>query len=130
MKDADSTAIPNTHEAVASDNSVTMEDLNEPRGQELTEDVNWFEAVDPVDPQYKGLAFPLPGTPVKPPTKKTKRSSGENRETLEAIHVLSENRDETFHTVSAIRKITKSNSEQLEKLTSTVQQLTLDINLQ
>ncbi len=66
MKDAKSTAIPNTHKAVASNNSVTMIDLNEPRGQELTEDVNWFE-----DLQHEGQVFPLPDTPVKPPTKNT-----------------------------------------------------------
>ncbi len=125
MKDAKSTAIPNTHKAVASNNSVTMIDLNEPRGQELTEDVNWFE-----DLQHEGRVFPLPDTPVKPPTKNTKRNDGENEEILESVCVLSEKHDETFHTVSAIKKTVESTSQQLEKLTSTVQWLTLGVNQQ
>ncbi len=70
MKDANSTAIPNTHEAAASNNYVTMTDLNEPREQELTEEVNQFEAGNPVDLQHEGLVFPLPDTPVKPTMKK------------------------------------------------------------
>lgn len=103
---------------------------------QLNDDTSWYEATpDLTDP----LAFPLlegSETPVKPPSKKHKRESNQggkekdNAAILEAIRELSAKQDETFRKVSAIETTTNSTSKQMEKLTATVRQLTVDVHQQ
>ncbi|KAL7381912.1 hypothetical protein ABVT39_013401 [Epinephelus coioides] len=92
----------------------------------------WFDSNPNLQfKEFESLAVPLPDTPLKPPAKKVKRvdaSSRESGEILNAIRELSEKHDNTFCSISDIKKATESTSKQLEKLTSTVQQLTLDVS--
>lgn len=120
------TSIPEEANDVTADMQQEVK-LNEHEAKELMEDVNWFE--DNPDVQADVLAVPLPDTPLKPPTKKGRRDN-ENAEILEAIRELSGKHDETFRKISAIERTTESTSKQMEKLTTTVQKLTVDVNQQ
>lgn len=94
----------------------------------------WFDSEPNIQfEEFEALAVPIPDTPLKPPTKKVKRSDADSRESgeiLDAIRELSEKHDDTFRSISDIKRATEATSKQLEKLTSNVQQLTLDVNQQ
>lgn len=127
MEEANDIAPDMLHEVGVYNYPEAMQELHKHQGKELMEDVNWFEA-NP-DVQADVLTIPLPDTILKPPTKKVKRNK-ENAEILEAIRELSGKHDENFQKISAIERTTESTSRQMEKLTTTAQKLTLDVNQQ
>lgn len=89
---------------------------------------NFPESEFPKDP-----FAPLPETPEKPPTKKSKRNLNETHkleEMLAAIRALSMKHDATFLKISTIEKTTGSTKEKVDKLADTVQQLIVDVNQQ
>ncbi|MEQ2188798.1 hypothetical protein GOODEAATRI_018627, partial [Goodea atripinnis] len=87
----------------------------------LAEEISWFDSNQ--HPLQVCLAPPLPDSLLKPPVKKVKFDSSEKGEIFQ---MLSKKQDETPRTVSASKKTTESTSMQMEKLTSTVQILTLE----
>lgn len=95
---------------------------------ENIEEHNWFDS----RPDLSGLlATPLPETPLKPLSKKTKRehmeSSDSSAEILEAIRELSGKYDKMFQKISAIDATTGSTAKQIESLSSTVTQLVTEV---
>ncbi|KAJ8003701.1 hypothetical protein DPEC_G00151050 [Dallia pectoralis] len=96
-----------------------------PNGLDLMDSVNFIDAT--LGSRSGCLATQLPDTPVKPPSKRVKSDSREKGEILEAIRELARKHDESFQKISSIEKTTVSTSKQMEKLTSTVQQLTMEV---
>lgn len=132
MKEVDETT--SNSPSWGSDNDMTAAEVNGAQTLNNSTSEVWFDS----DPnlqfdEFASLAAPLPDTPLKPPTKKVKRTDAGSRESgeiLDAIRELSEKHDDTFRSISDIKRATEATSKQLEKLTSTVQQLTLDVNQQ
>ncbi|MEQ2272257.1 hypothetical protein XENORESO_017622 [Xenotaenia resolanae] len=98
-----------------------MESRPEDNEHKLAEEISWFDSNQ--HPLQVCLAPPLPDSPLKPPVKKVRFDSSEKGEIFQ---MLSKKQDETPRTVSASKKTTESTSMQMEKLTSTVQILTLE----
>ena len=73
--------------------------------------------------------IPLPDTPMKPLSKKSKRedSHSVNEDILAAISKFSLKHDATFQKVSVIEKTTQATSKELDKLSTTVKQLVAEV---
>lgn len=92
------------------------------------QDIIWFDSNPSITEQVK--LIPLPETPVKPLTKKTKREESHgtvNENILAAISKLSLKHDATFQKISAIEKTTQATSRELDNLCTTVKQLVFDV---
>lgn len=89
---------------------------------------NWFDSRPDLSDL---LATPLPDTPLKPPTKKTKRvsmeSNGSSAEILAAIRELSGKYEEMLQKISAIDTRTESTAKQIETMSSIVTQIVAEV---
>lgn len=88
----------------------------------------WFDSHPSITENV--TLIPLPETPVKPSSKKTKREESHgnvNEDILAAINKLSLKHDATFQKVSAIEKTTQDTSRELDNLCTTVKQLVSEV---